>query len=212
MNLASGLDIIFNLQTEEMLPSYKTGFGLRVVVHEQNTRPFPSSEGVTLSPGFETHFGLRLEEVTRLGGHYGNCRDDDSGLFDEIRFKYSTKTCRTLCLEQQELRRCGCTDAIARVATPTENVTICNTTRDFNCTSKVTQEYLDTVTSGFSFCPCGNPCQELVYRVRTSARKWPISSYIPVLEEDVCRLDTLTEEQVTRCKAEKANQSMEQRM
>ena len=61
-----GLDILLDLQTEEVLTSYKTGYGMRVVVHEQGTRPFPSSEGFTLSAGFETHFGLRVVRWTAM--------------------------------------------------------------------------------------------------------------------------------------------------
>ncbi|KAK7495033.1 hypothetical protein BaRGS_00013673 [Batillaria attramentaria] len=88
----SGLDVIMNLEIEESLQSFKTGYGMRVVVHEPGTRPFPSSEGMTISAAVETHFGLRLEEITRLGGLYGDCRNDISEFDTGSYLKYSIKS------------------------------------------------------------------------------------------------------------------------
>ncbi|KAK7487515.1 hypothetical protein BaRGS_00021217, partial [Batillaria attramentaria] len=121
----SGLDIVFNLEIEESLRSFKTGYGMRVVVHEQGTRPFPSSDGMTISAAVETHFGLRLEEVTRLGGLYGDCRSEIAEFTTQPYSKYSIKACRNLCLEKSETEVCGCTDPLARVATPTKGARLC---------------------------------------------------------------------------------------
>lgn len=52
--------MILNLETEEFLETHKTAYGLRVVLHERHTRPFPTSEGFTAAAGEETNIGLRL--------------------------------------------------------------------------------------------------------------------------------------------------------
>ena len=49
-----------NIETEEMIESYGTGYGLRMVIHENATLPFPGSEGFMLSSGAESHVIMKL--------------------------------------------------------------------------------------------------------------------------------------------------------
>ena len=50
----------FNLESEEFLSSFKTGQGLKVLLHENNTRAFMSTEGYAISAGTETNIAIKL--------------------------------------------------------------------------------------------------------------------------------------------------------
>ena len=53
-----GLRLDLYAETEEY--SARDGYGMRLVIHEADSLPFPSDEGITISTGFETVIGLRL--------------------------------------------------------------------------------------------------------------------------------------------------------
>lgn len=55
--------MIFYLETDEYLKGVTADKGLHVVVHPQNSLPFPEDEGVAVSSGENTFVALRL--VTR---------------------------------------------------------------------------------------------------------------------------------------------------
>ncbi|XP_076469683.1 acid-sensing ion channel 1-like [Babylonia areolata] len=207
----SGLDLLMDLQTEELLTSFSAGYGVRVVLHEPGTRPFPVSQGFTLGAGLETEFALRLDEFTRLGGRYGSCKEDGPDVSRNPHDRYSKRGCRRECQERTELQRCGCTDALRRTSTPAPGVRVCTLDTELNCTDAIHQEYRQALVRGEDACFCVDPCWELEYRVRDSARKWPAPSHVPVLEETVCRLHHVAQSDVDQCLARKRNQTMEER-
>lgn len=49
-----------NIETNEYVADYMDAFGLRLVIHEPGTFPFPEEEGFTLNPRYETTIGMRL--------------------------------------------------------------------------------------------------------------------------------------------------------
>lgn len=54
-----------NLEVPEYITTFMTGYGARLVIHEPNSVVFPQSEGITISPGFETSIGLRMASISR---------------------------------------------------------------------------------------------------------------------------------------------------
>lgn len=55
-----GLRLNLNIETNEYVADYMDAFGLRLVIHEPGTFPFPEEEGFTLNPRYETTIGMRL--------------------------------------------------------------------------------------------------------------------------------------------------------
>jgi len=47
------------METNEYLTGINQGFGARILVHDTDTYPFPSTEGLYVSSSFETHIGLK---------------------------------------------------------------------------------------------------------------------------------------------------------
>ncbi len=59
-----GLSLILYIQEHDYLKSLTTGVGVRVAVHPFGSVPFMSETGISLSPGTENFFGLKM--VTNL--------------------------------------------------------------------------------------------------------------------------------------------------
>ena len=55
----TGLSLTLYMETEEYLTGINQGFGARILVHDIDTYPFPSEEGMYVSSSFETHIGLK---------------------------------------------------------------------------------------------------------------------------------------------------------
>ena len=56
----SGIKLVINLEVDEYISNFTSGYGIRLVFHEPGTFPLPAQEGVTLSPGVETSIGIRM--------------------------------------------------------------------------------------------------------------------------------------------------------
>ncbi|XP_059816422.1 amiloride-sensitive sodium channel subunit alpha-like isoform X1 [Hypanus sabinus] len=61
-------------------PFLTTSAGARVMVHSPDTVPFLEDGGFDIQPGLETSISMHKEEVSRLGGQYGDCTWDGSEL------------------------------------------------------------------------------------------------------------------------------------
>ncbi|KAK7099908.1 hypothetical protein V1264_022944 [Littorina saxatilis] len=179
----AALDITFNLEPEEFVTSYKTGYGLRVVLHENGTRAFPSTEGFTISSGTETNVGLKLTEVTRKIG-YGESCEEDTDLVKGSAFKHTLLSCRDQCLRSTVLKRCKCVPIEDEADRNTVNY--CTTESEFQCKEKVFKEHLNATESGRDLCVCKNPCKDYEYGTTISSRVWPLLSYVVTLEDDIC--------------------------
>ncbi|XP_025110911.1 acid-sensing ion channel 2-like [Pomacea canaliculata] len=182
------LEMILNLETEEFLETHKTAYGLRVVLHERHTRPFPTSEGFTAAAGEETNIGLRLTQVRRLGGVYGDCKEDKN-LELLTGYKYTIRHCREECLQTLIHDRCRC----LKIMEDYDSHPLENSTRDDHrqckkadrkCVWAAEEKYHD---EGDNACTCSTPCMEQVYDTTITSRRWPLFEYLETLEKDVCR-------------------------
>ncbi|KAK7099617.1 hypothetical protein V1264_022704 [Littorina saxatilis] len=182
---ATALDLTLNLESEEFVTSFKTGYGLRVVLHEEGTRAFPSSEGFTVSSGAETNIGVKLTQITRMGGQYGDCQQEHE--HNETGYKYTIMNCRDQCLKKAMMEECQCVSPDDGVNTPNDTVQYCSTLQEFRCLKGVYEDYYNSTERGEDMCQCFNPCNELVYSPTLSSRPWPVLSFVETLEEQVCR-------------------------
>ncbi|WAR07483.1 SCNuncharacterized [Mya arenaria] len=70
-----GITVVFNIETKEYFKTYSSSYGVRMVMQEKGTTPLPENEGISLDRAHETSVGIRLVQIKRLGGVYGNCTD-----------------------------------------------------------------------------------------------------------------------------------------
>ncbi|XP_076462883.1 acid-sensing ion channel 4-A-like [Babylonia areolata] len=190
----AALVLTLNLETEEFIDGYKTGYGMRVVLHEHGTRPFPSTEGFTVSSAAETEIAVRMTQIKRKGGKYGQC--EEGGVVKALSgYKYTIKNCRENCLYKTVLEKCKCValeneDFGAGLTSVASSVKVCSSEKEFECYYRAYDRYINaSLKSGGDSCNCQTPCEEKVFSTTLSARAWPTLNYIPVLEEQVCKLD-----------------------
>ena len=54
----TGLDVIFNIEQDEYIGPLSHSAGVRVIIHNRTTMPFPAEQGFTISPGEITYIGM----------------------------------------------------------------------------------------------------------------------------------------------------------
>ena len=55
-----GLTLVLYMELEEYLTGISQGYGLRLVVHEPKSFPFPADRGIYISPASEWHIGMKM--------------------------------------------------------------------------------------------------------------------------------------------------------
>ncbi|XP_048249880.1 degenerin mec-4-like [Haliotis rufescens] len=182
----SGLSMVINLEAEEFIDTFKTGYGLRVVIHDNGTRPFPGTEGFTVSAGSETSIAMKLVTIERLGGKYGSCNDSD--IFRrKFGVAYTERACREFCQRSLVIERCKCLpEDESRV---NSSFKACTTNKEWSCEDRVLNKYVVDSSRGVDVCKCGTPCREKVYQTSISSRQWPVLRHVRALEQQACKID-----------------------
>ncbi|KAK2158620.1 hypothetical protein NP493_1781g00014 [Ridgeia piscesae] len=67
-----GLSLKLCVQQFKYIP-VSDAAGVRLVVHDQTSMPFPEDDGVSSAPGSKTFVGVRRHETTRIDQPYGKC-------------------------------------------------------------------------------------------------------------------------------------------
>jgi len=181
----NGVYFVFNVETHEYFDKVTSGYGVRMVIHEQGRIVLPETEGLTLSTHQETNIGLRLTKVERLGGKYGSCTDGRSFL-DKYHLNYTVQLCYMVCQIEHLETNCGCVP----VSTPDlykTNQPVCDTLSNKTLTECMGSSMF-IVLNGQVKCDCPPLCQEQIYTYTSSGRQWPHASYLKdVLIDEVCR-------------------------
>jgi len=180
----NGVHLVFNVETHEYFDKVTSGYGVRMVIHEQGRVVLPETVGLTLSTNQETNIGLRLTKVERLGGKYGSCTDGRSFL-DKYHWNYTVPLCYIVCQIEHLETDCGCVP----VSTPDlyeTNWSVCDT-----FSNKVQKECVKRtmfiVLNGQVDCDCPPRCQEQMYTYTSSGRQWPHANFLKdVLIDEVC--------------------------
>ncbi|XP_053395303.1 amiloride-sensitive sodium channel subunit alpha-like isoform X1 [Mercenaria mercenaria] len=185
----SGLSLILFLETNEYLKGITTGYGMRVNIQKPSTYPFPADEGMYIPASMETDIALKLVNITRLGGNYGDCND---GV--EFRKLYNTtytrRACQSFCQMSTVFKDCSCFDVYWEEFAFSENKNLkpCRSKTEITCLLDIERKYY----AGNLTCSCVNPCSEASYRKVSSQRQWPSNEYARVLLEWVCDRDIKT--------------------
>ncbi|KAL4239574.1 hypothetical protein ACF0H5_000385 [Mactra antiquata] len=184
--LANGFKFTLNLEVDEYIKNFTTGYGLRVVFHEPGTQPLPAQDGITLSPGTETSIGLKTVRITRLGEPHGNC-DEGEDFEKQYQIKYSLAACYEFCRIKATVDVCSCLlpDAPDGMSFNTTFVPICNSSsssESHKCVFDLNIKFND----GHYDCKCREPCSEFVYSSTMSSRYWPTDEYLEILLAEIC--------------------------
>ncbi|XP_069113933.1 acid-sensing ion channel 1A-like [Argopecten irradians] len=171
---AFGLTLMLNLDINEYVSPYSSGYGLKLLVHEPGTYPFIEEQGLTLAPTW-TFVSLKQKTIDRLGYPHGNCQKQT-----EYRRKYGMEytrmTCEQVCLVTLTEDICGCITGFVSMDTTT--VASSNKTCGPNIESVCSILVLEAQLNGDLPCPCTNPCSETQYSTTVSSLSWPHDDYL----------------------------------
>lgn len=191
----TGLSLTLFLETDEYLKGITTGYGARISIQKPNTYPFPADRGLFIPASMETDIGLKLVNITRLGGNYGTCEkgDDFMRLYN---ISYTRRACQAFCQITTVIKNCSCFDDYWEEFAFNRDKTLrpCRSETEVKCLLRVEQLYYD----GKLTCTCNNPCSEVSYIRAISQRQWPTNEYARVLLEWVCDRDFETCENLRR--------------
>lgn len=181
---SNSLHVVFNIDTREYLHDFSSAYGVRMVLHETDTHPLPDEEGITLSNRYETHVGIRMTKMSRLGGKYGKCTSGDS-FTKQYGTRYTVPICYAVCEAENVLRSCGCIPMTSKLVSevPRRICDIDNST-EWTCVDRI----IDAIHDGVLTCDCQIRCNQNMYSPTLSGRVWPHLNYAKqVLIKETCR-------------------------
>ncbi|ESN96405.1 hypothetical protein HELRODRAFT_189228 [Helobdella robusta] len=180
-----GLQMVLNINQPEYVSNTYEVSGIRLVVHQHKTIPFPEDEGLAINAGQVTSLGLKQINLKRKSPPYNYCYDTDNSdpmdnvygeLFDGV--IYSTGGCMRTCYQRNVISECGCGDP----AYPLKGLAIsannsltayppCSEidANQWQCLQYVTEMYNNNSIN----CDCNEPCKETTYTVTLSIGAWP---------------------------------------
>ncbi|XP_072029185.1 uncharacterized protein [Amphiura filiformis] len=173
----NGLRMTLNLQQDEYISLGGREAGVRVTITPPDVRPRPDEDGITIRPGVVSSIALRFENISRLGGLYGDCASPDTKMeilergeiVQSDNEAYDRQVCLRTCLHKNILKFCQCSDTI-QLKGPRCHVS--NTTQDV---CKQVMRILHQ--SDLLKCGCPNQCSSKTYTKTTSTSKWPSNVY-----------------------------------
>ncbi|XP_046560778.1 degenerin mec-10-like [Haliotis rubra] len=192
---AYGLELILFLETDEYISTIASGIGAQFLIHGTNTWPDPEVDGTSVSATMETNIGMRMLEIHRLGGLYGDC-DDGTAFKARYGMEYTRKSCQTFCVHERIINRCGCYDELKETlyeninsSMPGRKVHPCRTREEAACLLQIESRW----ETGLFQCNCFNPCHETLYEKTTHTRMWPSDAYASMLVQYLCNNKNETE-------------------
>ncbi|XP_059163582.1 amiloride-sensitive sodium channel subunit beta-like [Physella acuta] len=184
---ADGIELILYLETDEYIRGISTGKGAHVVIHEQETVPFPTEEGIAIVAGTQSIIGIRQVEISRMGEPYGRCTDVK--VFKEkYGVKYTRMVCQKTCEQNLIRQSCGCYDELQEevnvILKNPLNLRPCRTRKDKKCANAIELKFGEASSA---MCGCDSPCSEKKYDKTITLRQWPSPSFAILMREIICK-------------------------
>ncbi|KAG8434341.1 hypothetical protein GDO86_012644, partial [Hymenochirus boettgeri] len=178
-----GLSLKVKADQNDYLPLLSTVAGARILIHNPFQPPLVEHEGFDIKPGTETSIRVRQDEITHLGGKYGECTADGKELGINLLYNtsYTHQACLHSCFQYQMLKLCGCAYYFYPLPSGAE---YCNYNKHQgwgHCFYRLYEKMLDHRLICSYQCP--KQCKKTKYQVSVGSSKWPspISKVIPLL-------------------------------
>ena len=172
-----GLSIRLSINTS----SYIFGNGVRISLRSKDEFPFPSIDGIGISPGFSSFISLIKRTLIRKESPYtSNCSQgrDEHQIYPG---KYTVTNCELSCIERDLMDRCDLTYSFVTTVYLSNQKTSrllkhYNESKALKC---INQEgmYRSVITAE---CNCRVPCHEVVYDKTLSSIKLPNDNHLDV--------------------------------
>ncbi|XP_062611576.1 amiloride-sensitive sodium channel subunit alpha-like [Saccostrea cucullata] len=179
-----GLRLTLNIETFEYVKDYMDAFGMRLVIHEPGTFPFPEEEGFTLNPNFETTIGMKLVTIQRASEPHGNCEsgEDFTRMFG---IRYTIPACLKLCRQREIISQCQCIPSTSYIKIGnTDSLPLCSNSTD---ASRCEEFLVFKLENNLLDCNCRSPCRQIIYDTSLSGRAWPSQKFLKEnIMADIC--------------------------
>ncbi|XP_078319796.1 FMRFamide-activated amiloride-sensitive sodium channel-like [Crassostrea virginica] len=185
-----GLRLVLNIETKEYIQNYMDATGLRLVIHEPGTLPFPEEEGFTLNPNYETTIGMRMLTIHRASEPHGSC-ESGKEFFDLFGIKYTIPACLKLCQIREIIERCHCKPSTSSLDLGIDDLNVFDSCMDRDATLHCEDYVIYKIENQHISCNCRSPCNQIVYKTSLSGRTWPNHEYLVgnILPE-ICGVDS----------------------
>ena len=185
-----GLKLTLFINSASYLGIFGQDVGAKLAIHDPFLEGRVRSEGISIPVGQTTFLGIRQNQVSRLGGEYGDCIDDwpnSLGVDDDFKNewpKYSMEKCLEICQEVEIAKKCGCTnyfefDFSTNSDMATTSIGLCEVTNRSQSVCK--QSVHASYREGKLTCNCTQACNSLTYDKTRSNAPWPSENYAPFL-------------------------------
>ncbi|XP_041464136.1 amiloride-sensitive sodium channel subunit beta-like [Lytechinus variegatus] len=195
-----GLSMELFVQQDEYMEDLTDVAGFRVIVHHPSNMPFPSDDGIFVSPGLVTAIGVHVLEIERLPDPYGECKEDYDGIEDNIYYQnynisYSVQTCEQSCYQYAVRNECGCSDPSFPSPLYSNGTFFpCDIDSDVEtaCLERIERKYF----IGSLGCECPAACHDINYLPTISSATWPSDNYERKLFEKMTKSNAEMRKQI----------------
>ncbi|XP_072039738.1 acid-sensing ion channel 1C-like [Amphiura filiformis] len=173
----NGLRLRLNIEQHEYVYRDDIAAGIKIHIHPQGVRPLVKQYGFSVSPGFETSVGVKLNEHTNVKG----CKSPKDGtMYSKF---YTVPICYYECKMKYVVNRCKCRD----YRYP-GNDTLCSSREIRTCLYPAEETFEEQHLR--HDCDCPSPCKARFYDEKISM------AYIPgghILDEFMTQLNSSKE-------------------
>ncbi|CAD6189854.1 unnamed protein product [Caenorhabditis auriculariae] len=172
--LDSHLEEVFNLADDGVPPVFSNTYenGFRYYVHDSQSVPFLSTEGISVSPNSVVYSALSSSRYVLLSSRYwGNCTEEwppeYSHLTSTVSLQYSADMCSSLCKARYFYENCGCSPTIYNYKNVYPD---CTPYQTLTCMDNKMRVFVDGSTSILmpKCAECRLECNSLVYQAYNS--------------------------------------------
>ena len=184
-----GLKLTLFLDVEDYIGILGQNAGARAMVYDPEVRANVRSQSFAVGAGLDTFISMRMHQVEREGGRYGNCTSswprwlELNSDFKQKWPKYDRETCLFFCVENAMASRCQCIDSYETNYSINSGI---NNASNYYCdpTDKVQSEcrqniYRDFKSNNLSCSRCPQGCKTTSFSQQQSMSPWPTENFSP---------------------------------
>ncbi|KAK7097714.1 acid-sensing ion channel 1-like isoform X2 [Littorina saxatilis] len=165
----TGMRVLMFINQTEYYYAKTMQTGVKVLLHEPEVTPMPSTSGMLMRPGVSAHLAFRRTEHQGLAAPYKAyrnvyCVDTESSEYKHTLGRYGVYTetaCYRDCLLEYVVARCNCTSPFE----PEETRAVCSVDQMIECYIPVFNSFSN---QDLYKCDCRPPCKRVMYNIKSS--------------------------------------------
>ena len=171
-----GMSLILFVNQSDTVPfcGFDEGSGIKLVIQNYDTFPFPLENGILVRPGAYTRVMLQKQVYERLPSPYpSKCVEKGPAIYPGM---YTPRNCKRSCFVEYARKLCGGTDAFVEYYTGERRNPPLNIT-ELNCfyNKQIEAAWPENAKK----CKCPVQCLEEIFKPMVSQSLWPTPADLP---------------------------------